>query len=112
MIMADIPKKPWLAARIAAGRRAAHPAICPRCGKAVLAGADDDVAALPAVVDAGPVDAATELAGIAAGLNSYAYIGGELSYRTLRWHVRHTPAGTGPYPVHLAHQCESPPNPL
>lgn len=101
----NMPQKPWLAAKIAAGQRSAQPDTCRRCGNPVLAGLDDDVAALQTVVDAEPVDAATELTGIIAGLASYTLTSGELNYRTLRWHVRHAPAGTGRAPVHLEHRC-------
>lgn len=105
--MAEVPSKPWLAERIAAGRRKAHQDRCGKCGADVLAGLDDDVAALQVVVDSTPVDAVGELSAIADGAASYALIGDELSYRTLRWHVRHSPAGTVSYPVHTTHHCTS-----
>lgn len=97
--------RPWLAEKIAAGRRAAKPNTCRRCGKPVLAGPDDDIAALPAAVDPQPVDAATELLALSDGRASYNLIGGELCYRTQQWHVRYAPAGVSPHPVHLEHRC-------
>lgn len=97
--------RPWLAEKIAAGRREAKPNTCTTCGKPVLAGPDDDIAALPAIVDPTPVDAATELRALMAGLASYNLIGHDLCWRSQHWHVRHAPAGVSPYPVHIEHRC-------
>ena len=45
----------WQADKAEASRRKARPGLCGRCGAAVLAGPDSDMAAIPAVVDAAPV---------------------------------------------------------
>ena len=57
----------WIRERIALDQRRAVTTICLRCGADVLAGLNDDVAAIAVLVDAAPVEVAAAVLAFALG---------------------------------------------
>lgn len=96
------PRPGWLAQKLAIAERKAVETECPGCGSPVLAGLDADRCALTVVVDREPVPGSLgELRALMAGLETFAYLAGELSHRD-DFHHR---AASARFPIHAEHRC-------
>ena len=70
---------------------------CPRCGRGVLVGLDDSIAAFTATIDPEPINCAQEFAALISGRATYrlhAHAGELRIRRRSHWQITRHPAGT------------------